>query len=379
MININLKFNDDELYVTAIINFEENKYNNCTFKLNNSFVIESIKCNGKETSWIKEREYRPTFQEVCQEIAITEDEIIKELEIVYHGKVNSWCNIIEQNKKALSYYSAWYPSGDYFGYMDAIVYISGLEDHIIIKGEFNEESGIWSYGKPNLDKCNIIALKKGEYDVISNEYLNIYCLNEEEVNCASFIKHSFKDILDYYTTTLYGPRDIEKFDIVSLSLNPEKHSGAYFRNNLIVCAQLIFDKDDITHLFAHELGHKWATGADTNTWEDWLNETFAEWSALLYLEEKNKEQFDLWIERGFSILQGLPPIKSIDGSRPNGVHVKGTMLLYEIYEKYGKEPIIDITRLFYKLPAKNTKNFLAEVKENIGSDIADYIRKGLDK
>ncbi|MDT8401169.1 MAG: hypothetical protein RQ743_05700 [Bacteroidales bacterium] len=44
---------------------------------------------------------------------------------------------------------------------------------------------------------------------------------------------------------------------------------------------------------AHEISRLWWLRADANTWEDWLNEGFAEYTALVVLRELyGKEYFE---------------------------------------------------------------------------------------
>lgn len=54
------------------------------------------------------------------------------------------------------------------------------------------------------------------------------------------------------------------------------------------------------YLLAHEMGHSYAFGADANTWQDWLNETHAEWSAMTYWYDADrvyfKERLDLLLD-----------------------------------------------------------------------------------
>jgi aminopeptidase N len=39
----------------------------------------------------------------------------------------------------------------------------------------------------------------------------------------------------------------------------------------------------MSSLIAHETGHFWWTGAETDSWHDWLNEAFAEYANMLYI------------------------------------------------------------------------------------------------
>lgn len=120
----------------------------------------------------------------------------------------------------------------------------------------------------------------------------------------------------------------------------------------------------ITWMFAHETAHIWCSGANVETWEDWLNETTAEWSALLFtLHKKDPELFDEFLKPKLARYEKLPPIKTRDGSRPEGVHDKGTVLFYRIYQKFGYETMKKVVRCFADLEEKNTANFLTKLRE----------------
>ena len=105
------------------------------------------------------------------------------------------------------------------------------------------------------------------------------------------------------------------------------------RDGLVV---LTIIPDDFRHLLAHELGHAHACRADFGSWEDWLNEAGAEWSALLYEREVDPEGFEQRLEvllkiAGWRSLRLRPE----DGSHPDDVHETGVLLFAKICEKYG--------------------------------------------
>jgi len=171
--------------------------------------------------------------------------------------------------------------------------------------------------------------------------------------------------------------------IVSLGL--ETGSGAYFRKELMVIDKIDVSEDkekirqSVIGLLGHELGHNWFTGADITTWEDWLNETGAEWAALLYILSLNeKEFFENHISKAKENYKDTPVIKSLDGKRPNdGVHTRGVMMFYEIYREYGIEVITTILKGLIELNKHTTENFLVELKNKIGSDIPNKIEQSL--
>ena len=86
----------------------------------------------------------------------------------------------------------------------------------------------------------------------------------------------------------FGPTRPSDFNIIQ---SPRKLGGSYARRGLVVLSGLT-EKDYLaqpeTYLryLAHEASHAWWWEAPTDTWEDWLNESFAEYSALLAIRER---------------------------------------------------------------------------------------------
>jgi len=172
-------------------------------------------------------------------------------------------------------------------------------------------------------------------------------------------------------------------DIVSLG--NEKGGGAYFRKEIIVIEKINVS-DDVNEvnqyaieLLGHELGHNWFTGADTTTWEDWLNETGAEWAGLLYLlsfGDKTFLEYRLrWPKEKY---REMSVIKSPDGKRPtDSVHTRGFMMFYEIYQKYGIETITEILKVLVDIKQHTTAAFLSDLKAKMGGEIPGVIERGL--
>lgn len=126
------------------------------------------------------------------------------------------------------------------------------------------------------------------------------------------------------------------------------------------------------------MAHEWCSGSKYNSWEDWLNETTAEWSALLYaLHIDNAALFDFIINKNLSLYDSLPPIKTIDGSRPDGVHSKGTVLFYRIYLRYGAYVVRKLVQIFAALSEKTTSEFIHAVRKKVSLDVAAFIENGI--
>lgn len=378
---IDLKFMGTELYAIVAICVKEKGVKNFSFILSNSFIIEKVLCNNKKAVFKKTGETQPTFSVLSQNIQISSDDDICEIVIEYSGHISGWHNVITDELRALSSYSVWYPQESSVKMEFGKVNVHDCSDYLVVKGIYDENTKVWEYSGFGYDPYNIIAYKKSSLKSVSSQYLNVYCLDDNVKSVAKEMDVLYRDVLDYYNGELFDKRDILLLDIASLAPAYTRGGGAYKRKGLIVCDTLLNkSKNDLLYMLAHELAHEWCTGANSASWEDWLNETTAEWSALLYVISKNDmDLFHSMLKPKLEGYSSLPAIKTVDGSRPEGVHDKGTVLFYEIYQKYGLEIVRKLVQLFVRLEMKTTAKFLEEIKSQISPDIALYIEKGIEQ
>ncbi len=379
--NIFVSFGDGEkaLIVKCLITFDV-PVMDFRFSLSTLLTIDSI-TTETTSEWKIIKEWQPQWQHKSNEIEVSSKTPIYKLTLEYHGCISGWCNIIEERRIALSSYSAWMISETSIP-VKCLLKMEDMEDYFVVNARYDTSEKVWIYGETNHDIGNIIALKKGHYNVESTGNFNFFYLNEAEKPYADAYVLYYDYIMRYYSS-LFGERDIDKIDIISLDI--EKSGGAYFRKELIVIGKINIsnDKEIIKQstigLLGHELGHNWFTGAETTTWEDWLNETGAEWAVLLYIISLNDKEF---LEKHLSWAKekykDTPVIKSEDLKRPSeGVHIRGVMMFYEIYLKYGIETVTTILEVLANLTAHTTANFLSTLKSKIGNEIPEIIEKGL--
>lgn len=372
---IDLRFTDTELHVVAIISLKHIKTKEFNFILNNNLKIEEIKCNAKIVKCEKTGEVSPTFRSLSQCISISSEYDIEEIIIKYSGSVFTWHNNITREIKALSWYSVWYPQKMSHCVCSDAVYIHGCEDYYVVKASYDKEDKVWKYGSYGYDPYNIIAYKKDALRVISNQYINIYYVNDEIGSAAQSLEKIYLDILRYYNGNLFEKAIIEKLDIACLS-PAITYGGAYKRKDLIVCDTLETDVIKTTHMVAHEMAHIWCCGANSDSWEDWLNEATAEWSWILYVLNNDKDEiFDNWIRPRLEESIHLKGVKTEDGSRPNDVHIRASVLLYKVYKEYGKEIVYRIVQIFTQLESKTTENLLKVIRDKISLDVAMLIER----
>ena len=189
-----------------------------------------------------------------------------------------------------------------------------------------------------------------------------------------------------YFSRIYPAREMDEMNIIVLG-NGDM-GGAYIRNNMIVMGEPPEAEETAQmtemrtyQLFAHELGHIWFCKADVTTFEDWLNETGAEWSQLLFLLEEGKEElFHQMMEWRYDEQRRVgEPIRPRDLHHPATVHTSGTVLFHMIYKKYGKEAVINILQILSRMEQQNTEDFLTNIETEYSVEIAEFIRNNLDE
>jgi len=140
-----------------------------------------------------------------------------------------------------------------------------------------------------------------------------------------------------------GRLDGETFTLVQA---PRPGGGTYARAGLLVLdgldeQRLTGQYQEVLQRAAHEAAHAWWHYAPEDTWEDWLNESFAEYTALAALRDLQGEPgYQRAIAAKRRACEGLPRLWEFPRSSPQAWSVmgnKGVVLLAELEEVMGRE------------------------------------------
>ena len=181
-----------------------------------------------------------------------------------------------------------------------------------------------------------------------------------------------------FRSNLYGPKDGTYMKFV---LPPvESNGGGYSRKNFIVLRAKEYDLYTIRGI-AHEIGHFWWHNASATTWHDWLNESFAEYSQLLFVRHKlgDKTFNELLDEYGKSSKK-TPPIWGIDRARPeaySALYEKGSLILNEFKDKIGEQKFFSFLQLLIQKDITKTNDFLNLVENEFSVDMRNWFEKKL--
>lgn len=369
---ISLRFDGERLFAETEIALDKS-VSELSFILNGGLEVSGIFCNEKPVPVAVEAKYEPLFCAAVKKYSVKSGGGFDSVKISYGGKISGWHNIITEDIIELNRYGVWFPC-ELSQAAGISAEISGCGEYFLVKGEF--DGSLWRYGADEWD-MNLIFYRKSVLKTASGKHIDIYCADGSLDGAAEFSKNIFEDVLDYYTKELFR-RDYGKHTEMACLYPALTSGGAYKREGLIVCISPGTDEKEAVGVNAHELAHEWCSGADAGSWEDWLNETTAEWSMLLYcLDRGRTEIFDAIITEHLAKAPDLPPIKTEDGSRPEGVHTKGTAVFYELYKAFGKETIKSVIRIFVDLDVKTTENLLEKMQAAGLTEPAYFLEKNL--
>jgi hypothetical protein len=184
-------------------------------------------------------------------------------------------------------------------------------------------------------------------------------------------------IVDYYTK-LFGPLPASALP-ARLVVLPRK-GASYERRGYISTGEASpEDLKSLGHIedwmltatIAHEFAHGWWSAGDPLTENNWLNESFAEYSSLrfteaTYGEAPLKARLDPKIERA----KKAGPV--IGTGRPSSTasYQKGPVLLFDLDHKIGRAKMDKLLGILGRNPPRTTEQFLKVLSDVAGPQVA---------
>ena len=366
---IDVRVEDKIIFVQCILSVPYFR-DGYSFALAESMIIDGMECCGKNVEYDSlecQMEFKPPMKK------ITVKDTVGEIVIRYHGGLMGTFAFLERSLIHFSSYNGWYPCG-FDVDQDIEVMFHANDTWEMVHAEYIGEKGMWKYvpSKEGFFDCNILLLKRDAYHFFENDKVRFCCMKDCSLQLQSCMD-TYSKVYQFYIE-LYGIDKIGKNTIVYL-LEQENCYGGYKRSGLIVFLGIPKDLGNHKHYLAHEMGHSYGCGADCSTWEDWLNETVAEWSALLYEEKYDRNNFEKNIREHQNCMNGeVLNLKECGENRPENVHHVGTLIVYEIYKRYGREAVEVLLKIFDKLTSKTTKGLLEMISDMGRPELADLLK-----
>lgn len=123
-------------------------------------------------------------------------------------------------------------------------------------------------------------------------------------------------------------------------------------------------------ILAHEISHKWWSYGSVHDESDWLNEAFATYSSLLYLQARGDTAgYRVEYAKRAATTAGTPAIIGFDRFRHEGsmyrrvMYNKGTVVLAALHARVGTERLYAILAQTAAQKVSTTEGFLAVVEQ----------------
>jgi Peptidase family M1 domain len=185
---------------------------------------------------------------------------------------------------------------------------------------------------------------------------------------------SMKAMLDFYNSS-FGASDPQREITGVFRPHPGvEGQGGYFRKGYFVFPKT----DNVENLvlpIAHELAHYWWLKAGRQ--HAWLNESFAEYSALLFVRQKQgSEAFQKLLEDKRNRSVNLPPIYGFDRTKnrqaaPGVFYRKGPVKLSELEKELGEQKFMDFLTQVAKAEVRDTDALIELLAQVSTREVAD--------
>ncbi len=319
----------------------------------------------------------------------------------YSGVITDWspeaANRIDQDWAELGLYMPWFPyqySGEPSG-LTFTLKVRVPDDYKVASlGRHSLENGFWFYNWPHPTTDIVVAagpaLTTHSYTSAPNQvFLHTTTFGEE---AAARLGEDMLWTMERFSGW-FGPTRPGDFTLIE---SPRVLGGGYARRGIVVLAG-INERDYIDQhpaylrYLAHEAAHAWWWEAPTHSWEDWLNESFAEYSALLAVRERfGSDAYDRFIERKRERDAASLPLWGFEradistaekqAAVEHLLYDQGALLLHDLSERIGTSRFLAFCRARLWSGVQDTNHLLDLLEEVEDADtrrwMEDRLRNG---
>ena len=196
--------------------------------------------------------------------------------------------------------------------------------------------------------------------------VTVYYILESDAIKAKNVAIMCVALIRYYTQ-LFGELQSSELSVV---ITPRTEGGGYGREGLIVLSTDFSEElyaEDILGYLAHEIAHLWWHHAPINTYEDWLNESFAEYSRMIACKKRFGEA---WYEKRLAkykeTYNTTPPIIGLDRNDPQAFDVlykKGTAILCDTFRDLSTNMLTNMFHAIHYQRIASTDALILNIEE----------------
>ncbi len=335
------------------------------FYLNENFSVGKVKCgNCRAFKFDREAEPLPTLTIALKKTLQTGERLL--IDIEYDGSLREMFHK-EHNFLELGLDWFWYPIHKNIGQFDFVYRLNVKTDvpdyQLVGNGRTQRKGKNWVIESNSADFD--IDLVLGENLLFKSYSQNGYDLQVVSKNLSedapAVLLENIRETLDFYNSAFGAGNPQRKVTAVIRPFPEIQGQGGYFRKGYFILPK-IENAEDFFFPVAHELAHHWWIGADQQN--AWLNESFAEYSAMLAVRKlKGSAAFNEILEKKKKLAINLPPIYGFDRTKnqkqtPLVLYVKGTLKLNELENDLGEEKFLQFLQKVSAQKIKNTDSLI---------------------
>jgi hypothetical protein len=271
-----------------------------------------------------------------------------EIEFSYGGQITQWpewsANVMGPEWTEIGLYFPWFPFNFDLGtFTYDLEVVSEPGYSLISPGQIRTTDSGWSIACPHPTNDLIVCLAT-DVDVhtaeLGHSMLRIYHFDRPQAVLEA-LSQDIRAIVQAYNHW-YGPVQ-QGLCVVE---SRRERGGGYGRIGGIFLGGFdgeayLAKREGYNRYLAHEIAHQWWHSATSSSWEDWLNESFAEYSALAVIRlEFGVESFNQRLDEKRSASTDTAPIWGFDrDADPDAeaiLYSKGPVLLFMLEERMGR-------------------------------------------
>lgn len=364
----------------------EDKTQSLVFYLHRQLDIDDMDINGSKSYKLTNEPSDIRYMPEAIKYTLTTDRPLKNRTVLnfrYSGKITEWpewsASVIGEEWTELGLYLPWYPYNKrYLPFTYNVDVNAGPGYKTFVTGRESTKGNYTSYvssGPTN----DIIICASRDMKIISKN-IDRYNFTLAHTTLSGLLIDSMtNDIVDILT--LYNKWFPEGNNTVSLVESMRENGGAYARMGGMYLTGLdqkeYFDhrKPYIRYL-GHEISHLWWHRADATSWEDWLNEGFAEYSALMVLRDLyGQDYFEERISVKRKESEDTDPVWHYDRNGEDAytiLYSKAPLLLNDLEKRIGKDAFIELLRTMTETKVSSTAEFLPVLENLQGKTVKEW-------
>ncbi len=303
----------------------------------------------------------------------------------YEGTVstppNGSANVVSPDWTEIGLYFPWYPCNPAYGDLTYDLMVNADPAYQLRSyGSYTREGEAWHFrcDRPTTDIVLTAARTMHSLEVSGAE-ASVW-VHYSRIRRATALKigKDLEWLLQLYRGW-FGGAKAPKITVIE---SRRTRGGGYARPGLVVLAGIddrsfAGEQDHFVRYLGHEGAHLWWHMAPAASWQDWLNESFAEYSALLAVRQRfGVDAFHARLAEKAARIDGLPPIWGLDRTgfeKAETVQAvlydKGPVLLYTLDKMIGRTQFLDLCRAMVARRVSDTQGFLTTLEQLEGPEV----------